>query len=609
MSKTLRTTIVLAIILLISGLNSAFGDTINPDLADALKAANASGKLLLVDFYGDWCPWCVKMDDTFNDSAIKAMVGQSFYYQKIDIGNMDQHQSCISQYKINGIPLLIVFNSDGSIRTKSDGYMDAKDLKSFLLQATASYSPPVPLHKDLEDALKMANDAGKQLLVYFYGDWSDDCDKMDEIIGDKYVREALLKHYYIYKMDIGHFDEHKGCIFRYKIDSVPTFVTFNHDGTSKSTLSKVVTAAGFKAFLKSSETFIPITHGIMPDLEDALKTANQSGRQLLVDFYGDWCPWCVKMDEIVADSDVQEAIDKHFYYYKLDVGHFDKHTDCLSQYDVESLPQIVAFTPDGSVSSTCKGYKDAESFKMFLAMAEVPVSVPEGIHPDLADALQSAKKAGKTLLVEFSGDWCQTSTDMDQTLADAGVRAAIDQKFYLYKLDVGRFERFKSCTDRYKVTGVPHMMAFNDDGSVRTEYRGFMDPDRCKVFLDKIASNSRGFTNYDLATVSHGPDAVQTAVKNAGYDGLLLAVYFCEKGTPADDAMEALLAKADISEAASHFALLKVEVPFHKELSAKYGCKKAPLLVLFKKDGKPSATLFGAVTADKIVSEMEKLSK
>ena len=86
---------------------------------------------------------------------------------------------------------------------------------------------------------------------------------------------------------------------------------------------------------------------IHPDLKAALHTANQSGKLLLVDFYGSWCPWCTQMDETLADKSVQPVLSKHFYYCKLDVGHFDRHKDCLAKYKVDGVPHLIVFNKDG----------------------------------------------------------------------------------------------------------------------------------------------------------------------------------------------------------------------------------------------------------------------
>ncbi len=111
---------------------------INPDLQDALDGANKAGRVLLVDFYGAWCPWCVKMDATFADPEIAKIVGEQFFYYKLDVGRFDQHTDCIKQYGVQGIPTIIAFNADGSVRLSKDSYMDAAAFKAFRAKAAGA---------------------------------------------------------------------------------------------------------------------------------------------------------------------------------------------------------------------------------------------------------------------------------------------------------------------------------------------------------------------------------------------------------------------------------------------------------------------------------------
>ena len=113
---------------------------INPDLQDALDSANKAGRILLVDFYGGWCPWCVKMDATFADPDIKDIVGKQFFYLQLDVGHFDKHTDCLKQYGVNGIPTLIAFNRDGSVRLSKDSYMDVSAFKDFLAKAAVAGS-------------------------------------------------------------------------------------------------------------------------------------------------------------------------------------------------------------------------------------------------------------------------------------------------------------------------------------------------------------------------------------------------------------------------------------------------------------------------------------
>ena len=104
-------------------------------------------------------------------------------------------------------------------------------------------------------------------------------------------------------------------------------------------------------------------------LAGPLAEAKRRGKLLLVDFYGAWCPWCVRMDQVLADPGVRATLDRSFYYHKLDVGRFDRHRDCTRRYGVRSIPHVIVFKPDGLVKAAKGGYQPVDPFKRFLEKA------------------------------------------------------------------------------------------------------------------------------------------------------------------------------------------------------------------------------------------------
>ncbi len=375
-------------------------------------------------------------------------------------------------------------------------------------------------------------------------------------------------------------------------------------------LKRVMLGLSLAAVLMLANAGTAVADTINPDLSGALKRANASGKQLLVDFYGDWCPWCVKMDETLADPSVKSIVQAKFYYYKLDVGQFDRHQGCLSQYGVEAIPYLIAFDAQGAVRGTCEGYKDAAGFKKFLQDSRGQGSAAAGIHPDLAGALKAARRAKKTLLVDFYGAWCPWCVKMDETLADPTVKGIVQAKFYYYKLDVGHFDQHQDCIQRYNVQGIPHIIVFSDDGSVRSVCEGYKDPAGFKAFLQAAFPKSPGaggkLAVYKLDDFGELGDPVMAAVKKAGADGRHLMVYFYEGNTAAHASVEEAIRKAGGNGVAAHLALLRVEAASNPDLARHYGCSKAPFLILFTKEGSVSSFFEKAMTSEKLIAAMRK---
>ena len=204
-----------------------------------------------------------------------------------------------------------------------------------------------------------------------------------------------------------------------------------------------------------------LSANINPDLQDALNSANKAGRILLVDFYGGWCPWCVKMDETFADNEVKDIVGKQFFYYQMDVGRFDKRTDCLKQYDVKGIPTIIAFNPDGSVRLSKSSYMDAAAFKAFLAKAAIAgteasstVTAPATDNP-WADN-EKAKALVKTYLermkleytTELSGEDPSFLFPIKMTHATHRMKVVIDAKRQIVYLFLNRYLNSKSDSDK-----------------------------------------------------------------------------------------------------------------------------------------------------------------
>lgn len=108
------------------------------------------GRIVVLNFFGVWCPWCVKempgfvkLYDEYKDKGVQLVV--------VDVGDsspqvsnylksngftimplMDESNEVSGRYQISGYPTTYIIDKDGVTRKINRGYMDENTLKSLL---------------------------------------------------------------------------------------------------------------------------------------------------------------------------------------------------------------------------------------------------------------------------------------------------------------------------------------------------------------------------------------------------------------------------------------------------------------------------------------------
>lgn len=128
---------LLLIILVVAPAYSGDIPFIREDWGKARALAAEQGKMLLVDFYTDWCSWCRVMDTTtFRDPGVVAFVNEHFIPLSID-AEKGYGITVAMKYRVNAFPSYGYFTRDGRLVAKSIGYQPAEDYIRTLRDAVA----------------------------------------------------------------------------------------------------------------------------------------------------------------------------------------------------------------------------------------------------------------------------------------------------------------------------------------------------------------------------------------------------------------------------------------------------------------------------------------
>ena len=129
-----------------------------------------------------------------------------------------------------------------------------------------------------------------------------------------------------------------------------------------------------------------------------------------------------------------------------------------------------------------------------VAGAWVIFTSPKGgleLEPFDAAGLEAAFAAGKTVMVDFSADWCVPCHELERsTFTDGRVRT-LARAFVVYQVDLTRYDspEAERWRQRYGIHGVPTVIFLTPDGREVREARveGFLSPE---LFIQRMSAAS-----------------------------------------------------------------------------------------------------------------------
>lgn len=109
------------------------------DFDAALARSTRQGKPLILDFYADWCTYCIKMEDyTFSDQRVQLALANTTLIQADVTANDETDLALLNHFNLFAPPAILFFGTDGHERRnyRLIGFKDADDFLMHLEQAT-----------------------------------------------------------------------------------------------------------------------------------------------------------------------------------------------------------------------------------------------------------------------------------------------------------------------------------------------------------------------------------------------------------------------------------------------------------------------------------------
>jgi thioredoxin-related protein len=84
-------------------------------MEDIIKKAGEEGKMILLEFYADWCTPCKWMQETvFQDQEVRTRLASGYITKMVNIDDIDGYE-LKSLYEVQVLPTILIFNTKGKM--------------------------------------------------------------------------------------------------------------------------------------------------------------------------------------------------------------------------------------------------------------------------------------------------------------------------------------------------------------------------------------------------------------------------------------------------------------------------------------------------------------
>lgn len=179
----------------------------------ALAKAAKENQRVLIQWGGNWCPWCIKLHAVFkSDKAIARELMYEYVVVNVDIGRFNKNLDLAEKYRADlksGVPYLTLLDAKGNVVVNQEtGALESKepgksehDTKAVLEFLKKHRAEPVAAGNALDHALSLARAENKRVFLHFGAPWCGWCHKLEAWMARPEVAALLAKDYVDLKID------------------------------------------------------------------------------------------------------------------------------------------------------------------------------------------------------------------------------------------------------------------------------------------------------------------------------------------------------------------------------------------------------------------------
>lgn len=175
------------------------------DIADAVARAAKDNKRVLIQWGANWCGWCYKLHDIFNQN--KAISKILAYEYEVVMVDSDVNAALKKSYgaTYGGVPFLTVLDAHGAvIKNQATGPLeigskhDPAKVEAFL---TAWKAAPLDADDVLKKARVQAHEEAKRVFLLFGAPWCGWCHRLEGFLARPAINAIMQEHYVLTKID------------------------------------------------------------------------------------------------------------------------------------------------------------------------------------------------------------------------------------------------------------------------------------------------------------------------------------------------------------------------------------------------------------------------